>query len=214
MKAKWISKILIFLFILIVTGCSKTTTSTNTNEQLLNFNKANYELFVNNVKVFRKSFNPKGFSLISKGEKDQEELNRIFTSFPDNQKLDTRKFDGVNNDPTLPSRYEFLYLNDEKTILIRINLIYSPEFKSTQILSVLSYFPGQVPFIDNQYQKVVSSNLSTYVITYNGGLALVDFLLTNNANSISDKKKYLIQNGETQIFPELEKNLLSLKQSR
>lgn len=200
--------------VLLISGCLANTSTVksplkqNTNTEANTNQNVSYESFINRVQLIKKSLATGGFDLITKGDK----LNRQFTSFPDNQKLDSRLFDGVKGNSNLPSRYEFYFLNKEKTVLVRMNLIYCPEFNSTKIIALTSHIPGQLPYVGEEHQKITEINYTTYLIAFKGGIAQVDFMLVNNARAkgIKDSKKYLIEEGEKKFLPTLEKSLLSV----
>lgn len=195
--------LLVIIFSVICSGCSASA------DKSINQSDHTYQTFVEHVTIMKKSFHPSGFKLITEGEK----LNMIFTSFPDGQQLDPRKHDGVNGNPTLPSRYEFYYTNPDNTILIRLNLIYCPEFSHTRIIALHTNEP-RLSNVSEQSQNLTSSTDTTYLIAFNGGIAEVNTMLTKNGENLikKDLVQHLISEGEKKFLPPLESILLSFNE--
>lgn len=178
--------------------------STDKQEEVKPINK--YIEFNSDVSLLKEKLHPEGFALITKGE----DLNRSLTTFPDYQTLDIRNNDGVDNDTNRPSRYEFLYLSKDETILVRLNLIYAPEFTTTKILSLQSFSPGRIEFVDKEFQDLIPTTHTSYLISYKNGVAQVDFSTTNKFPSNEDDYFHLLNEGEAKFLPMLQDILLEI----
>jgi hypothetical protein len=177
---------------------------TDKQEEVKPINK--YIEFNSDVSKLKEKLHPEGFALITTGE----DLNRSLTSFPDYQTLDIRGNDGVDNDTNRPSRYELLYLSKDETILVRLNLIYAPEFTTTKILSLQSFSPGRIEFVEQEYQDIIPTTHTSYLISYKNGIAQVDFLTTNNFPSNEDDYFHLLNDGEAKFLPMFQDILLEI----
>lgn len=189
---------LLLIFLLI--GCSPQSSPVIIKDDPIDA----YTEFVKDVSYIQKELNPTGYIGLTRGEK----LNKQFTSFPDFQKLDSRKFDAIKGETEKPSRYEFFYLNKEETILVRINLIYAPEYKDTEILSIISLNPGEIEHIDEEYQNLLPFVYTSYLIPYKNGLAQIDFFGTKKSGNVKDQYRYVIDEGESKFLPSFQEKLL------
>lgn len=201
MKNKFSLLCILIILAVINIGCS-----TAAIKSTYQSDSTNYSTFTKHVSIIKNSLHAAEFKLITEGEN----LNMNFTTFPDGQKLDPRKHDGVNGNPTLPSRYEFYYTNQAKTILIRLNLIYCPEFTHTRIITLHNNGP-KLNDVAEQNQNLISSTDTTYLIAFKGGIAEVDTMFTKNGQKIvkGDAEHYLFSEGENKFLPALETILLS-----
>lgn len=190
---------------------SRTMAEDNSMNKFVEDNPINkYNEFSSDVLMLTEKLSPEGFDKITSGEI----LNTSLTSFPDYQKLDLRNHDGVDNDSSRPSRYEIFYLSKDETILVRLNLIYSPEFTNTQILSLQSFSPGRIEFVDNKYQDLLSTSNTSYLVSYKNGLAQIDFLTTNKFPSNEDDYFHLLNEGEEKFLPMLQDILLKISNEK
>ncbi|GLC89466.1 hypothetical protein [Lysinibacillus piscis] len=200
--------ILLTLLLLVLLLIRNEYLSSHTAEEDKPINK--YNEFNSDVLMLKEKLSPEGFDKITTGES----LNRSLTSFPDYQTLDIRNHDGVDNDSSRPSRYEIFYLSKDETILVRLNLIYAPEFTNTKIVSLQSFSPGRIEFVDTEYQNIVSISSTSYLISYKNGLAQVDFWTTNKFPSSEDDYFHLLNEGEEKFLPTLQDILLKISNEK
>lgn len=169
-------------------------------------NKIDYQTFVKNAnQVFSKEL-PDHYSIVS----DNKMLNKDYTGFWGEQKLDSRSNDSINGEMKEPSKYQFYFVNEEKTILVQLNLIYEPSYIKTKIIATTSHTPDDVSYFDRNYSSITDIYTIGYLIAFNGGIAKVDFMLINNNDTkINDKSLYLLQEGVHKFMPFIEDLLLS-----
>lgn len=169
-----------------------------------NISKIDYSTFVKNAsQVFSQEL-PEQYTLVS----DNKALNNDYTGFIGGQKLDKRTNDSINGEMKEPSRYQFYFINKQKTVLVQLNLIYEPSYTNTKIISVTRHFPEDINYFDQSYSSITDIYTIGYLAAFNGGIAKIDFLLTNDAN-IEDKSGYLLQEGVQKFMPFVEDLLLS-----
>lgn len=211
----WLILLTLLLLVLVLFGIEYLSSRTIAEDNSINKNEEDnpinkYNEFNSDVFMLKEKLNPEGFDKITTGEI----LNTSLTSFPDYQKLDIRNHDGVDNDSSRPSRYEIIYLSKDETILVRLNLIYAPEFTNTKILSLQSFSPGRIEFVDNEYQDLLSTSNTSYLISYKNGLAQVDFWTTNKFPSNEDDYFHLLNEGEEKFLPMLQDILLKISNEK
>ena len=166
--------------------------------------KIGYSTFVENAnRVFSREL-PYQYTLIS----DNKALNNDYISLTSVQKLDKRPNDSINGEMKEPSRYQFYFINEEKSVLVQLNLIYEPSYTSTKIISATRHFPEDISYFDPSYPSMTDIYTIGYLAAFNGGIAKIDFLLTDAAD-IEDKSGYLLQEGVQSFMPFVEDLLLS-----
>lgn len=167
-------------------------------------NNIDYNTFVKNAnQVFSKEL-PNNYSIVS----DNKMLNNDYTGFWGEQRLDSRSNDSINGEMKKPSRYQFYFINEEKTILVQLNLIYEPSYTKTKIIAATGHTPDDVSYFDRSYSSITDIYTIGYLIAFNGGIARVDLMLINDTK-INDKSLYLLQEGVHKFMPFIEDLLLS-----
>lgn len=168
--------------------------------------KMDYPLFVNNIEqIFNRKL-PQQYILVS----DNRALNKDYSSFWGDQNLDKRSNDSINGDMNDPSRYQFYFVNEEKTILVQLNMIYEPSYVKTSIIAATRHFPDDISYSDSSYSSITDVYSIGYLIAFNGGIAKVDFLLGKEAD-MENKPEYLLKEGVHKFMPYIEELLLSFQ---
>lgn len=202
MKHKLSLLCIIAILASMISGCSSYVfTPKHTKESV------SYSTFTRHVTVVQDTLQSPDFTLIT-----QEGDNKTFTTFPQGQKLDPRTNDGMNGKLEQPSRYELYYTNKAGTVLVRLNLIYCPEFTHTRILT-LHNNGAPLNAVAESDQNIIDWIDGTYLIAFHGGIAEVDTMLTTKGQSDvkGDKAQYLISE-ELKFIPALETVLLSFNE--
>lgn len=188
-KFIWLSCMIVFFSILLV-GCLDKDKKVDS-----------YSDFLHGVQYFKDEIKVDQFKSLTTSEK----LAKQFTSFPDYQKLDTRSFDGVEGNTKKPSRYQFFFLNDNESILVRVNLIYASEYKTTKIISLIDYDSANIDEL-SPYKNELPLSYSSYLIAYKNGLAAVDFFNTTKSKHMNNR----IVEGEDKFIPAFQKVLTEI----
>lgn len=159
---------IVFMVMIGLSGCASPVNQAGSTS-----NEQQYDDYFHHVTAIWKTGSINGFKPAAR---DGDLPGKVFTTFPDRQQLDPRKHDGADGDPEKPSRYLFYYTNTDETVLVRLNLIYCPEFQHTRIIALHN---NDDPVIsEKSKQNLNKSTDAGCLIAFHGGIAEVDTQLT------------------------------------
>jgi len=155
----YIKKIGVFvLFLFLLVGCAKDDTSLAYDD----YQKIFFD--------FVASFEPIDFIDIS-----NEDYVSVTSSLPENT-LNSNKIDALDDNIKQPLRYETYYLSSDKSILVHVNFIYSPENKDMKILSLYSTNNNNNSNISAEYQSIIRPTIINYLVSMNGYIVNLEFV--------------------------------------
>jgi len=175
--------IFIFLLFIVLVGCSKNV-SDKKDEEVLSYNK--YLEIVNKI---YKDFAPEEYQLIS----HLEGITRLITTLPESN-IDKRKTDAYQDEPSMPTRNEAYYINPEKNMGIKLNIIYKPELVLNEIVYINTISPVDNVSIAEDFKTINRPTYSEITLAYKG--------LLFNVNYWSTKKEVLTNDEVTQFLIE------------
>lgn len=154
---KRISLLLILCIVFSITGCNSTAdksqgkvSTTNSPKPITQNDKDDYKKFTENAKKFISSYKPNKYTCLT----PKDTLNNIqYIIFPEDLKLEKRSNDGVDGDPATPSKFDFYYLKEDKSILIKVRLIYA-KTNQVGIISSSIISPDDNDSIDPQFKEI------------------------------------------------------------
>lgn len=195
----------ILLAVLIFSGCSQRKT---TSGSMIADNIFPYEKFIFRVNDMKKNFKPANFINASS---EGPLVKQIFV-FPEDIQLDVRNNDGINGDPGKPSKYILYYLTKDKSVFIKMNLIYA---QNTNVGIVLQSIVSPVDNVglDKEYHSIHRPFAINKMLSRKGYLIHLEYYLIDpdKDSGNHDKKIQKLIDIDREFCRKLEKYLLEVE---
>lgn len=189
--------IIVFLVLLLLIGCSKNV-SNQKDKEILNYDR--YLEFVNKI---YKDFAPEEYQLIS----HSEGITRLITTLPESN-IDKRKTDAYQDDYSMPTRNEVYYINPEKNIGIKLNIIYKPELVLSEIVYLNTISPVDNVSIAEDFKTINRPTFSEITLAYKGLLFNVNYWSTNKEVLTNDEVTQFLIEGSN-FYKKLENFIIN-----